>query len=135
MLAKLIEEGFGAVEDYNCAEKILYGSNIVYKLGLSDDALKMAAGFGGGMGIESTCGVITAGVMVLSQLFTETVAHQSDVLKPLTNEFISKYNALMGSIDCASLKDIHRTEAIGCSKVIVEGAKILDEIVVRELNI
>ena len=56
MLYDLIMNDFGKEEDYNCAEKILYGANKVYNLGLSKEALKLSAAFGGGMGIESTCG-------------------------------------------------------------------------------
>ncbi len=129
MLAKLIESGFGNEEDYNCAEKILYGSNQVYDLGISSKSLKMCAAFGGGMAIEDKCGVITAGLMVLGLLFTETVAHQSEALKPIALEFMNKYETSMGSIDCGPLKNNHRDDQSGCYKVILEGAKVLDEVI------
>ena len=75
MLAELIESGFGNSEDFNCAEKILYGANQAYQLGLNKDALKLSAGFGGGMGIGDTCGALTASVMVLSLLFVKAVSY------------------------------------------------------------
>lgn len=50
MLSDLIKNGFGEEEDLNCAEKILYAANREYNLGLDKSALKLAAGFGGGMG-------------------------------------------------------------------------------------
>ena len=53
MLKDLLENGYGVKEDLNCAERILYGANKVYKLGLDRDDLKVAAGFGAGMAIES----------------------------------------------------------------------------------
>ena len=40
MLKDLIESGFGEKEGYNCAEKILYGANIAYSLGLPKEALR-----------------------------------------------------------------------------------------------
>ena len=52
MLAELIKNGFGEKEDLNCAEKILWGANNAYNLGLDREALKLASGFGGGMAIE-----------------------------------------------------------------------------------
>ena len=64
MLLKLLQDGFGSAMDLNCAEKILYGANWAYNMKLPGEALKLAAGFGGGMGVESSCGVITGGVMV-----------------------------------------------------------------------
>jgi C_GCAxxG_C_C family probable redox protein len=124
----MIEAGFGIEEDYNCAEKILYGANIAYGMNLSESALKMSAAFGGGMGIEDKCGALTAGLMVLSQEFTNTVAHQSGQLRPITNEFLNRYTAKMGSLDCAPLKEYHKTEAIGCKLIILEAARILDEL-------
>ena len=35
--------------DYNCAESILRGGNDAYGLGLDENALKVIAGFGGGI--------------------------------------------------------------------------------------
>lgn len=132
MLVKLLENGFGSEEDFNCAEKIVYGANKAYNMGVSEVDLKLSAGFGGGMGIESTCGVITGGIMVLGRVFTETVQHQSDRLRPLTDEFLTRYKDLMGSLECKPLKEAHRTDEVGCSQVILEAAKILDEIIIRE---
>ena len=34
MLSELIKNGFGEQEGLNCAEKMLHGANIAYKLGL-----------------------------------------------------------------------------------------------------
>jgi len=78
-LNELLKNGFGKCENYseeelarygnvnmNCAERILRGANEAYGLGLSDEALKVSAPFGGGMGIGSVCGAITGAIMVLS---------------------------------------------------------------------
>ena len=48
MLLKLLQDGFGSAMDLNCAEKILYGANWAYNMKLPCEALKLAAGFGGG---------------------------------------------------------------------------------------
>ena len=91
MLLSLLQKGFGNDTDLNCAEKILYGASWAYNLKLSPEALKLAAGFGGGMGVESTCGAITGGVMVLSHLYVEQRAHESGRIKVLTGEFIETF--------------------------------------------
>ncbi len=110
MLKKLIRDGFGIDRDYNCAEKILYGANQVYDLGLSKDALKMASAFGGGMAIGSICGALTASLMVLGRLYVEDRAHESERIKALSKEFFKLYRNEMGCIDCARLKARYRTE-------------------------
>ena len=131
-LQELLEQGFGKDQDLNCAEKILYGANIAYQLGLDAEDLKIAAGFGGGMAIESVCGALTGAIMVLGRLFVRERAHESDRIKELTKELFATYTEAMGSICCAPLKDAHRTEELKCQTVIIEAARVLDEIVNRE---
>lgn len=96
MLLKLLQDGFGSAMDLNCAEKILYGANWAYNMKLPGEALKLAAGFGGGMGVESSCGVITGGVMVLSSLYVSRVTGMKaavskrwkrNLLKPLRRKW------------------------------------------------
>jgi len=134
MLADLIKQGFGDVEDLNCAEKILYGANIAYNLDLNKDALKLAAGFGGGMAIEDKCGALTASIMVLGRLFVNDSAHESSRIKDLTKELFEDYKKEMGTIDCAPLKDKYRTEEFKCRNIIIKAAEVLDRIVKRELE-
>lgn len=131
MLKDLILKGYGKEQKYNCAEKILYGANEAYNLGLDKETLKLAAGFGGGMGVESTCGALTASIMVLSKLFVEDTAHESRI-KELTSEFLNKYKDEMKSIDCAPLKKQYRSIIKGCDDVIVKSAEILDSMVTKE---
>lgn len=134
MLYELLKNGYGKDQDFNCAEKILYGANEAYRLGLSNEALKMAAGFGGGMAVEDVCGALTASIMVLGRLFVKNNAHESTRIKDLTKELLESYRLKMGTIDCAPLKSKYRTEEIGCRDVILRAAEILDAIVERELK-
>ncbi len=135
MLSDLILNGFGEKEDLNCAEKVLYGANQTYRLGLSKESLKIAAGFGGGMAIEDKCGALTASIMVLGILFINNRAHESTLIKNLTKELFDRYKAEMGSIDCAPLKQNYRTEEIKCRHIIFKAAEILDDIGLRECQI
>ncbi len=132
MLKELIKNGFGKDKDYNCAEKILYGANEAYKLGLDKESLKLVAGFGGGMGIESVCGALTGSIMVLSKLFVNDIAHESGKIKELTQELLHRYEDEMKDINCAPLKNNYRTLSSGCDEVILKAAEILDDIVVCE---
>lgn len=132
MLLSLLQNGFGNDTDLNCAEKILYGASWAYNLKLSPEALKLAAAFGGGMGVESTCGAITGGVMVLSHLYVEQRAHESGRIKVLTGEFIETFKKEMGYEDCKNLKANYRNEEVKCNPVIFKAAEILDGIIARE---
>jgi len=135
MLSTLILQGYGEKEDFNCAEKILYGANQVYHLGLDQQALKMVAGFGGGMAIESVCGALTASIMVLSCLFVKKNAHESSRIKNLTQELFVNYRKEMNAINCDALKAAHRTDELKCRNVIAKAAEVLDKIIEREIHL
>ena len=132
MLYDLLKQGFGDGMDLNCAEKILHGANQAYDLGLDKEALKLAAGFGGGMAIEDVCGALAGSIMVLGRLFVKERAHESTRIKDLTKELFESYRRAMGEIDCAPLKEKYRTEEYKCRDVILKAAEILDGIVLRE---
>lgn len=73
------------------------------RLKLTPGGFKLAAGFGGGMGVESICGAITGGIMVLSHLYVKQRSHESN-RKELETEFIETFKNEMGCIDCSALK-------------------------------
>jgi len=119
--------------DLNCAECILYSANEEYNLGLDSKALKLAAGFGGGMGIEDACGAMTGALMVLGNMFVVERAHESDRIKTLAKEYIEKFNARLGTANCKELKALYKKDdETRCIEIIKAASEILDEIVERE---
>ncbi|MDR1620174.1 MAG: C-GCAxxG-C-C family protein [Clostridiales bacterium] len=132
MLYEYLANSFLYKEDWNCAEHVLIGANRVYGLGLSDNAIKLAAGFGAGVSSGDICGALAGAVMALGALFVNERAHESDKIKVLTNELLNSYREKMGQIDCTPLKAQYRTEESKCRDIILEAAGILDGIVARE---
>lgn len=128
-LSRLVESGYAEEHDLNCAETILWGANTVYDLGLDHNALRLAAGFGGGMGVEAACGALTGAVMVIGRLFTRDRGHESPRVKELCARFLETYRTRMGSIDCAPLKARYRTEELKCRAVVLQAARILEELI------
>jgi len=133
-LSELVNNGYMEKEDLNCTETILFGANEVYRLGLEPEALKLAAGFGGGMGIEATCGALTGAVMVLGRIFAKDKGHDTPRLKELCAEFLEEYRSQMGDIDCTPLKERYRSEELKCCKVVLKAAEILEKLIEKELN-
>ncbi len=129
MLANLLAEGFGKAEDYNCAEKMIYGANQAYDLQLDKQACKLLAGFGGGMGVEHLCGALAGAVAVLSSLYVVDNAHGSKEIKKLTADFLQRFEQEMGALNCKPLKDAHYTVFKKCSPIMATAATILDDIV------
>jgi C_GCAxxG_C_C family probable redox protein len=126
----------GPVDDpaYSCSEKILRGADYVWQLGLDEKALKLASGFGGGMGAGLICGALTGGVMALSELFVKERAHESDRIKNLTSELLQRFKDKMGELDCTPLKALYRDDVTKCRVVILAAAEILDDIVENEMK-
>lgn len=126
----------GLVDDpaFSCSEKMLRGANEAYLLGLDEKALRLASGFGRGMGLELVCGALTGGVMVLSELFVKERAHESERIKRLTSEFLERYSDEMGDIDCKPLRAAYHDDIAKCREVILKAAFVLDEIVEREMK-
>lgn len=115
--------------DFNCAEQIFRGANEAYGLGLSEESLKLSAGFGKGMGVCYTCGAVSGGVMALSHMFVKEYAHESKRIGQLTSKLIRRTEEELSTVDCKRLRELYRTPEQGCSKVIYTVAKILDEVI------
>ncbi len=116
--------------DFSCSEATIQAANEVYQLGLDDKALKMMAGFSGGLMCEDLCGVISASVAVLSVMFTKEVAHQSPQLKTLIKEYLSRVDQAFGSRLCLEIKRDHRDHVLNsCNEVVFKNAGILADII------
>ena len=139
-LYNLIESGFGRAINYsdeerelygdvnlNCAERILRGANIAYKLGLSEEALRVSAPFGGGMGIESVCGAITGALMVLGALYTDRAEKNTPLKDEITVPFIKEVRRRQGGLSCTHNKKYAQTNPFDSTPVVLAIAKVLDE--------
>ena len=131
-LQELLEKGYGDVMGLNCAEKIVCGASWAYDLKLPPAALKLSAGFGGGMGVECVCGAATGAIMVLSHLYVKQNAHESTRIKELGKEFFARLQEEMEFTDCKNLKAKYRHGEGKCNPIIFKAAEILDTIVERE---
>jgi C_GCAxxG_C_C family probable redox protein len=134
MISELIKNDFGIKEkeDLSCSEKILYGANQVYDLGLDKESLILAAGLSGGVYSEKLCGAVSASAMVLAKIFVKDRAHEDEYCGQLISEFVSRYEKEMKTTTCKNLKDDFRTESDGCKAVILKAAEILDDIILKE---
>ena len=137
-------------EGFSCAQALLavYGP----KLGVErDTALKIAGGFGGGMGrMAGTCGAVTGAFMVIGLIHSMT--KQGDLpQKELSYEYIRKFAETFrkrnGSLVCRELmgvdvstpegfaeakeKNIARTV---CPKYVRDAAEILEELLADSLE-
>lgn len=134
MLLDTVKKYYSTDYDLNCAETMIYAANEEYNMNLDKNTLKTMAAFGGGMAIESVCGVITGSIAALGILFTKERAHESDKVKNLTAEFFERFMERLGTNNCGKLKEKYRDDESRCSDMVYVAAEILDDIVKRERN-
>lgn len=93
-------------QGYSCSQAVLAAFS--EELGLDrESALKVAAGFGGGMGrMAETCGAVTGAVMVLGLRHGSTRADDKPSKEKTyerVREFVARFKALHGSVVCREL--------------------------------
>ncbi|MFW9900041.1 MAG: C-GCAxxG-C-C family protein [Candidatus Thorarchaeota archaeon] len=130
--------------DFNCAQSIL--SSFAPQYGLDKDtALKLATGFGGGMGrMQNTCGAVSGAFMVIGLKYGMGIdgdVEARDKTYELVREFTKRFQEISGSINCKELLgcDINTPEGKEyydqndffekkCFEYVKNAAKILEEI-------
>jgi C_GCAxxG_C_C family probable redox protein len=132
-MRQLIDGGLAERERLNCSETMLYAADRVYDLRLPQAALKLSAGFGGGMGVEKSCGAVTGAVMAVSTLFVKNRAKEDEQFKVINQAIFQQVEEELGSTDCAALKAKYRDEVDGCKELIGMIGTIVEGIIDREL--
>lgn len=133
MLAKIAASYYTPEHDLNCAEAIVYAVNEAYQLNLSKETLRASAGFGGGMAVEETCGVLTGAILVLGIMLVQERAHENDKMKEVVSGFLLRYEKLKGTTNCKKLKDQYREEdPVKCRAVVMDAARLLEEVLGEE---
>lgn len=135
---------------FSCAQAILatYGP----ELGMDrETALKVAGGFGSGMGrMAGTCGAVTGAYMVIGLLHGMTKADdqkQKELSYEVVRRFAEKFRQRHGSLECRELMgvDVSRPEGLAvarqknifrtvCPGYVRDAAEILEEILAESGN-
>jgi C_GCAxxG_C_C family probable redox protein len=112
----------------NCAETILRVANSELKLGLNKNALLLAAGFGGGLGVGNVCGALTGGIMTLGRLYVRKRAHESTRIKDVEKKLIAAFEKEFGTLLCTPIKDKYFHPELHCKRVVLTAARLLENL-------
>lgn len=111
------------LEGYNCAQSVLFSFHEDFSLDM-DCALKLACGFGGGMGRKGeVCGAVSGGILVLGLKFGRGKSDeraQTDAAYAKIRELIDRFSAKHGSCICRELLS-------GCNLATPEGQAYFKE--------
>ena len=93
-------------DGYNCAQSVLISFSNDLNLN-QESALKIASGFGGGMGkLQNTCGAVSAAFMIIGYLhgkYNETDNEANEVTNNYIQDFAQKFTQVHGTLMCKSL--------------------------------
>ena len=104
-------------------------------LDISEEDMKIMAGFGGGMFIGSTCGALVGSIAALSKMVCKTKAHEMlPELRPLIQKHTRNFKELLGNLDCAHIKPVHHSTDpnIKCMNTCLLAAKALEKTMEEE---
>lgn len=134
-------------EGFNCAQAVL--GAFADRTGLeSDQAMRVASCFGGGMRRGEVCGAVTGALMVLGMTGGYTSGTDTDAKKrsnERAGDFLDRFSASQGSIICKELLGDDLSNSAGlerlvrsgafvteCPKFVAEAVRILDEMIAKE---
>ncbi len=110
----------------SCAEAVVKACNISLNLGLSDDALRMASGLGGGIGgAGCVCGALNGAELILGVIAgrTEVAEKSKSEIYTLTKEFHTRFMEHFGSSCCRVLKGPELK--VSCDSLVEETAGLV----------
>lgn len=92
-------------EGFNCAEAIVRAFRDILNPSLSDDVVRMASGFGGGLGHAGcVCGALTGATMVLGMLQGRVTPQESrEPIYAGAREFHDRFRETFGATCCRVL--------------------------------
>jgi len=142
---------------YNCSETVFEAVLSEIDIGLPHEALRLATGFGGGVGLYGgTCGAINGAVLAVSAVHGRTALPDGDIkeaaqkskeqlygrpgLYRIFNQIPNRIAAKYGETLCGELtrkwKDewLCREHALSCREIITDAAGIAAELVLAEMG-
>jgi C_GCAxxG_C_C family probable redox protein len=119
---------------FHCAEAVLKAIAEIYGEGISDDVLKVATAFGGGVGRtkQDICGALAGGILALGCLYGRSEpgtdwTEAADLAAKLRKKFVKTY----GTTNCGALLNGFgpQQDMIRCKQLSGEVADILARII------
>lgn len=93
-------------EGLNCAQSVIASFADILEVD-EETVLRMASGFGGGMGrLQETCGAVTGAFMLIGFLkgkYKDSDDEEKEIINNLIQEFSKKFAESHGSINCKAL--------------------------------
>ena len=114
-------------QNFNCAETVIRIANDQFNLGIPQEEMKLLSGFGGGLGCGLACGALCGGIAALGKVLVEDRARATEGFKEICADYSNRFEQLLGSCNCAQLKEAYYVEDTRCLKTVEAGTKLMEE--------
>lgn len=138
-------------EGFNCAQSVIVSFADIMHID-EETALRLASGFGGGMGrMQGTCGAVTGAFMVIGYLrgkYKQGDDEAKEITNQLIQEFSKQFVEINGTINCKALINFDLNTLEGreqankadvfnkkCSLFVKEAVKLLEKIILKEVKV
>jgi len=112
----------------SCSESVFLSADKIYGLNASDDCLKAAGAFSGGIGgCERICGAAAGAICALGLKYSTGDAHTSPEMREKCAGFMNEFMEFYGSDLCKVIKPIHRKADVRCLSVVKTALDILEK--------
>ena len=114
--------------DYNCSETIIHAANDHYGLNITEEDMRMFAGFGGGVFSGLICGALAASVAVMSKIVVKDKAGKAGKdVRPIISDLVRTFRKELNGVDCAELKPQYFDQEDHCLATVLLSAKVLED--------
>ncbi|OFX83366.1 MAG: hypothetical protein A2W99_11840 [Bacteroidetes bacterium GWF2_33_16] len=138
-------------EGFNCAQSVIVSFADIMNID-EETALRLASGFGGGMGrMQGTCGSVTGAYMVIGYLrgkYKQGDDEAKEITNQLIQDFSREFAKLNGTINCKALisfdlntpegrEEANRADVFNrkCSLFVKSAVELLEKIIFKEVKL
>lgn len=108
-IENLAEEYFRS--GHNCAEAVFLAAVHTQDIQACPDVVRLATGFGGGMGRGEVCGALSGAILALGAVLGRTKAEgDQETLKKMREQVITRFEEELGPVQCRVLKTEDRED-------------------------
>ena len=116
--------------NYSCSEAMIRAADDYYHLNLPEELFYSVGPFSGGAQHDEMCGGISSAMSVLGILYSVNGhAHDSDLMRKMTLDLITRFEERFSGIHCRYLKQNYYVQGIKCQNVLAVCADILEELI------
>jgi len=134
-MREIIEGLIKEEKGYNCAELILRCCDEKFKLNLTEEALKSVEGFGGGMGVGSTCGIITGAIVAITIMYNGEKYVTNKELEDLIKSLYNQIKKELKDDSCTKLLEINKKDGRSCWEMITYSGEVLEKFILNNLEV